>query len=852
MGLTDGVTARVYGWRVELTAEQQQVVNHGDGMLRVAGRAGSGKTTALVQRYLRLARETPPSRVLVLCRRAEAATRFRDTVLPALAGGFDALPITSFRGLAFDVVGRGGEQVRVLSPAEQRRLVGDLLAGDSADDWPALQNWLGRAAFVDEVTAAVLHWQGAARVGLDGERWQELAAFAARYRAALEREGALDGVGLLVRAARLLDAHPPSYTHVLVDDFEAATAPVDAMLQRVTATAATVCVTGNVDAAVGARHGASSSFFEQLAAPTVVLDESFRRPAPPELARCEHPALEAEAVAAELVAAHDAGVPWSEMAVLVRRRRPRARGINRALARHGIPAALPESELGDEPVVTAVVELLLWAAGDDDAQEGLTLPRLAGLDAADVGALRAELRSRLDEGADPAALAFLVWERALAPLLVNSPDPADDRALDAFTAFYDALSRQVERNPDLPLAAVAAAVEGDGWRGRRAQIDAVSVLSIEEAAGREWHTVVLAGAVEGELPAIRAHQPVFDPVLLEGGTPPSPAERRRASLAEERRLFTEVALTRARSSVVATAAPEPGVLLSRFVEGWPARPPRALMVPGPPPVVRAATVNAGPAFPDRSLTLSASQLETYDDCPLRYFYEYVLRVRSEAGVYAELGSLVHEVMADFLDPDAAEPADYSLEGLRAVAEAHWRDDIARYRPQVEEARRSLFEMLERWWEEEGELGRPDVLAVERRFEVDVGPHRVVGSIDRVDRHDGGLRIVDYKTSTKETAEQDMPDNVQLAVYHLAACRDEELAACGPADELDLVFLRSMKVRRQPVTDDHEAATEARVLAVADRILAEEFEPSVDANCRICAFTRLCPIQPQGRETEPDV
>ena len=62
----------------------------------------------------------------------------------------------------------------------------------------------------------------------------------------------------------------------------------------------------------------------------------------------------------------------------------------------------------------------------------------------------------------------------------------------------------------------------------------------------------------------------------------------------------------------------------------------------------------------------------------------------------------------------------------------------------------------------------------------------------------------------------------------------------------------MKVRRQPVTDDHEAATEARVLAVADRILAEEFEPSVDANCRICAFTRLCPIQPQGRETEPDV
>jgi RecB family exonuclease len=182
----------------------------------------------------------------------------------------------------------------------------------------------------------------------------------------------------------------------------------------------------------------------------------------------------------------------------------------------------------------------------------------------------------------------------------------------------------------------------------------------------------------------------------------------------------------------------------------------------------------------------------------------------------------------------------------------WRDDLARYRPQVEEARRDFFDMLERWWEEEGSLSRPDVVAVERRFEVDVGPHRITGSIDRVDRRDRGLRIVDYKTGSRETPAEEMPDNVQLAVYHLAACRDPELAACGPATDLDLMFLRSMKVRSQPVTADHEAATEARVLAVADRILAEEFEPSVHANCRVCAFHRLCPIQAAGRETAPDV
>jgi RecB family exonuclease len=302
---------------------------------------------------------------------------------------------------------------------------------------------------------------------------------------------------------------------------------------------------------------------------------------------------------------------------------------------------------------------------------------------------------------------------------------------------------------------------------------------------------------------------------------------------------------------VATSAPEPGVLESRFVGEWPVKAAAIPLAPGPPPLVRPPTDGGSSLYPDDTLLLSASQLETYEDCPLRYFYEYVLRVRADSNVYAELGSLVHEVLAAFLDPDA-DDVEYSLASLREIAERMWRDDLARYRPQVEEARRDFFDMLERWWEEEGSLTRPDVVAVERRFEVDVGPHRITGSIDRIDRRDGALRIVDYKTGSKETPADEMPDNLQLAVYHLAASRDPELAACGPANALDLVFLRSMKVRSQPVTVDHEAATEARVLAVADRILAEEFEPSVHANCRVCAFHRLCPIQAAGRETAPDV
>jgi superfamily I DNA/RNA helicase/RecB family exonuclease len=801
----------------------------------------------------------------------------RDRVLPELAGGFDALPIATFGGVAFALHARRGEWPRRISGAEERALVRDLLAADGAGAWPTLQHLVGRAAFVDEVVDAVVRWRTEARSDahdLD-DAWRELAAFADRYAEALDARGVVDGPGLLARALAALHEEPPTYEHVLVDDFETATSATARFLTALTATAASVTVAANPDAAIGFRWGAGPGPFEALPGPEIVLTEALRHPSTPVLVRCGHPSIEAEAVAGELLAAREAGVRWSDMAVLVRRPRRRARAITRALARHAIPVAASDAPLDDEPLVTATIDMLRWAAGDHDALGRLLASPLSGLDPVEVRSfrriitddafdiadhprlatldeLRRELVPRIASD-DPAALVFLVWQRALGPVLVPSSDPADDRALDAFVAFHDGVTRQVDRNPSLRLDAwLASLADGgvDRWRPAGRTTDSVTVTSVGAAAGREWHTVVVAGAVEGELPAVEGHSPVFEPLLLTGGETPDAATRRRASLAEERRLFCEVASTRATATLVATAAPDPGVLESRFVGDWPIRPTRIPLAPGRPPVVRPPTDGGPPLYPDGTLQLSASQLETYEDCPLRYFYEYTLRVRGDSNVYAELGSLVHEVLAAFLDPDA-DDVDYSLDGLRHVGERLWRDDLARYRPQVEEARRDFFDMLERWWGEEGSLGRPDVLAVERRFEVEVGPHRITGSIDRVDRRDGALRIVDYKTGSRETPADEMPDNLQLAVYHLAACRDPELSAYGPPSELDLVFVRSMKVRTQPVTADHEAATEARVLAVADRILAEEFEPSVHANCRVCDFHRLCPIQAAGRETAPD-
>ena len=880
-----------------LTAEQQQVVEWDGGPLRVLAPAGSGKTTALVHRHLRLAARSQAGRVLVLTANRGAAARFLRAVLPHLRGGFDALPITTPWGLAFDVVSRHEGPVQLLSGAEQRALVRELLEAEAGDRrlWPGLHPLVGKRAFAEEVAKAVLHAQELSKSPdelrhADGSaeqrrRWAELARFLQGYLHTLHARQMVDSVGLLARAcALLLDSDVAGglrarHPHVLVDDFESAGPAVARLVCHLAGVQGDVTAAANPEAAPG---GTPEPDGPQRfpAVHEVRLERSFRRPAPPELVRCQHPSLEPDAVAGELLAAHERGVPWEAMAVLVRHSHRQGPALVRALARQGIPVTAAAGPLLQEPAVRSLVDLLRWVEGDEQAVERLLTSPLAGLDPSKVRGVRREARARsipleahpalaplvavraaLVERApidDVATLAHHAFRLALAHL-VHEPGEegsnGDDRALDAVVAFLDGLGRLVERRPGARLSDYLALLEGsvpssDARAAEPPPGPAVTVTSLSAAAGREWHTVVVVGCVEGELPRLRQGLRFFDgEVLLEA--PRTAPERGRATLEAERRLF-RLGCSRATDVLVGTAAPEPGVLVSRFVEAWPERPRR---LPLEPPVVLATpppTAGLRPLWPDGVLRLSASQLDTLEDCPLKHTYRYALGVRPETGLHAGLGSLVHRVLERFLDP--AGPPERTLERLHRIAEECWRDDLAPYRPQLEEARRDLFDMLDLWWEREGGLGdaAPVVLATEHPFEVGVGPHRVTGRIDRVDRADdgAGTRVVDYKTGKSRPRPTDVAEDLQLATYHLAATLDPELAAWGPPTQLRPLHLRTMTPYDQEIRPDHAATTEGRILTAAERIMAEEVAPAVDADCDRCDLHRLCPLWPQGREVQP--
>ncbi|MBC3185879.1 ATP-dependent helicase [Corynebacterium sp. zg-331] len=155
-----------------------------------------------------------------------------------------------------------------------------------------------------------------------------------------------------------------------------------------------------------------------------------------------------------------------------------------------------------------------------------------------------------------------------------------DRDLDAMMALFDAAGDYVERRPHASVDSFIRHIEEQelptGVRDRRsAPPEAVTVLTAHGAAGRQWHTVVVAGVQDDAWPALGETGTLFEQEefidLVDSGIDPDLIiGRTQEKIAEERRLF-HVATTRATGRLLVTAVAEEADEVrepSRFLEQW--------------------------------------------------------------------------------------------------------------------------------------------------------------------------------------------------------------------------------------------------------------------------------------------
>lgn len=486
-----------------------------------------------------------------------------------------------------------------------------------------------------------------------------------------------------------------------------------------------------------------------------------------------------------------------------------------------------------------------------------------------------------------------------------------DRDLDAVLALFTAAEQFVDRLPRSGVQDFVAHLQsqdlpGDSLAAHGDTEQAVGVLTPAGAAGGEWDVVVVAGVQEGVWPDLRLRDRVLGAQhlveLLSGRVVPGAdaAERftqaRRAVLDDELRSFA-VAASRARRRLVVTAVsdadtrpsplvdlvqpgpddgPDPRVVavpdavdlravvarcravLEREADG--AQPPgpdhpaarllarlAAESVPGADPEQWYGVLplsSTGPGWPDAlPVRLGPSSLERAVTCGLRWALEIAGGTTAETSVQS-LGTLVHAIAADL---PTGTPEELLAELDRRWPELGLPDGWvgSRERRRAESMVRHLAAYLSK-------AGPP--LAVEARFELEVGRVLLRGSVDRLERLDNGVRVVDLKTGTSTVSQADAGRNPQLGAYQLAVDSGalDEVTGGAPVAGACLVYLgtgqKSAVERVQCALHEDAEPTWARELV--DQVAAVTAEPAVAAStstmCRNCPVRRSCPLQPEGR------
>jgi len=231
------------------------------------------------------------------------------------------------------------------------------------------------------------------------------------------------------------------------------------------------------------------------------------------------------------------------------------------------------------------------------------------------------------------------------------------------------------------------------------------------------------------------------------------------------------------------------------------------------------------------LVLSASDIDTYRGCPLRYKFGRVLKIPSEQTLHQRFGIAVHQVLERY---HAAEHT--TLPQMMELFETCWRrggfGDSDRERELHTKARAALV-----LYHQHLEAHEAEPVWFERSFSFKLGPHHLRGRVDRVDRlPDGAYEMIDYKTGRPRTVEQ-LKDDVQLSLYAVGARESWEVEA----ECLSYYYvLDDLKVPVPSAEMDPDWIATV-VAEVGEAITAQRFEPTPSpAACGLCDYRIACP------------
>jgi putative RecB family exonuclease len=258
---------------------------------------------------------------------------------------------------------------------------------------------------------------------------------------------------------------------------------------------------------------------------------------------------------------------------------------------------------------------------------------------------------------------------------------------------------------------------------------------------------------------------------------------------------------------------------------------------------------------------SHSRLASFEDCPRKFHYRYVLKIPSETeSVEAFVGKRVHEVLERLYlatgrgrVPSLPQVVQRYFQLFDDAYDAE-RVSIVRTENPLDFYRELGAQCLRNYYPAHYPFDADETLALEERVAFDLGSEgnrrvRFQGFVDRIARaRDGAIEIHDYKTSARVPTQAELDEDRQLALYQIGLTR-----RWGAGQRVRLVwhFLRRGRTCTSTRSAEQLQDLRERTLELIGRIRGEtRFEAKPSTLCRWCEYRARCPASPERDASLP--
>ncbi|MBN2119757.1 MAG: ATP-dependent helicase [Candidatus Omnitrophica bacterium] len=379
------------------------------------------------------------------------------------------------------------------------------------------------------------------------------------------------------------------------------------------------------------------------------------------------------------------------------------------------------------------------------------------------------------------------------------------------------------------------------------EVDAVNVLTVHKAKGLEFRVVIIAALVEGKFPWPKRSSVLQLPSQLHKDMLPQGDYH----IQEERRLFY-VALTRAKEEVILTSSQDYGGKrlrkISRFVYET-LDVPKKILPEKREDIEKAIEAQAGKEAASKFmlggiadgelLALSFYRIDDYLTCPLKYKFVHILRVPIIQHHSIVYGSALHKAVQKY-NEEKKQKRTISEDKLWEAFLAAWRCEGFISREHEDLRLKEAKDALKRFYQSQESCGRLPH-EVEKEFRFTFNKAVIRGRWDRIDLEEGLGVIIDFKSSSSVTVQEDADkrakESLQMDLYSFAFYK-----SCGKLPKrVELHFLESGLIGRAEKTGKDFEKVEEKISKVEKGIRNRNFKPSPSyRSCNWCAYNRICP------------